>query len=166
MANLVYQNEEAALDWLSSTGDEVITLTSLGVGAGRQGALHDFGVAARAQEFVWRAWVIFATAPVVGEVVRLYLKTSDGSHPDNDDGDTEGDNDAAVSAEDKLKNLTFIGNIIVDEASATPEHVASGVISIPERYAGPVFWNATADALSATALDHGFSLTPVPMEVQ
>ena len=163
MANLVYQNEETAITWLSSTGTNVITLTSLGAsGNGRQGALDDFGTGARALEYVWRAWVIFATAPVVGEVIRIYLKTSDGSHPDNDDGT----GDAAVSAEDKLKNLTFIGNIIVDEASATPEHVASGVIAIPERHCAPVFWNATADALSATALDHGFSLTPVPMEVQ
>lgn len=162
MANLIYQNEEAEITWLASGGDNVLTLTSVGAGAGRQGALHDFGVGARAYLFVWRAWVKFATTPVVGDQVQVYLKTSDGTHPDNDDGA----GDAAVSAEDKLKNLDLIGQIIVDEASTTPEFVASGVVQIPERSVGPVFWNASADALSGTAGDHGFSLTPVPAEIQ
>lgn len=162
MANLVYVNEETDITWLSSTGTNVITLTSLAAGAGRQGALDDFGAAARPRRFVWRAWVLFATTPVPGERIDIYIKTSDGSHPDNDDGT----GDAAVSAEDKLRNLTHIGSIIVDEASTTPEFVASGDIQISSQWAAPVFWNATADALSSTALDHGFQLTPVPDEIQ
>lgn len=162
MPNLVYVNEEAVITWLASGGTNVLTLTSLGVGAGRQGALDDFGVAARARRFVWRAFVKFATAPVVGETVDIYLKTSDGSHPDNDDGT----GDAALSAEDKLKNLTYLGSIVVDEASATPEFVASGDIEISAQQAAPVFFNATADILSSTAADHGFQLTPVPDEIQ
>ncbi len=162
MANLVYQNAEAAITWLASGGTNVLTLTSVAAGAGRQGALDDFGVGAVAQEYAWRAWVKFATTPVVGEIIRIYWKTSDGTSPDNDDGT----GDAAVSAEDKLKNLHFIGSIIVDEASNTPVFVASGYMTIPHRHGAPVFWNATADALSATAGDHGFSITPVPMEIQ
>lgn len=163
MPNLVYVQPETALQWLASGGDEVLTLTSLGSGAGRQGAMHDFGATtARSREYVWRAWVKFATTPVVGERVEVYAKTGDGTHRDNDDGA----GDAAVSAEDKLKNLTYIGTILVDEASTTPEFSASGVIEISAREFAPVFWNATADALSATAGDHGFSLTPVPPEVQ
>lgn len=165
MANKVYQHDETAITWLSSTGTNVITLTSLAAGAGRQGALHDFGTAARASGYMWRAWVVMATAPVVGERIRIYWKSSDGTHPDNDDGT----GDAAVSAADKLRNLTYLGAIVIDEASATPEFVASGYMSksiIGHRHGAPVFWDGTADALSATALDHGFSLTPVPDEIQ
>lgn len=165
MPNKVYLNPEAAITWLASGGTNVLTLTSLAAGAGRQGALDDFGTAARAADYVWRAWVKFATAPVVGEVLRVYWKSSDGTHPDNDDGT----GDAAVSAEDKLRNLKPLGVIIVDEASTTPEFVASGFVPpgyIAHRHGAPVIWNATADALSATAGDHGFSLTPVPPEIQ
>lgn len=165
MPNKVYQNPEAAVTWLASGGTHLLTLTSLASGAGRQGALRDFGTSARARDFTWRAWVKFATAPVVGELVLLYWKTSDGSNPDNDDGT----GDIAVSAEDKLKNLKYLGEIAVDEASTTPVFVGSGYLPAAfcsPRHGAPVFWNATADALSATAADHGFSITPVPPEIQ
>ena len=162
MTNLIYENEGTAITWLASGGTNVLTLTSLGAGAGRQGAIHDFTVAARARRFVARAFMKFATAPVVGEVIRIYLKTSDGTHYDNDDGT----GDAAVSAEDKLKNLHYIGSIIVDEASATPEFSGSWDVEISGREVAPVFWNATADAFSTTAAEHGFILTPVPDEIQ
>lgn len=161
MANLIYMNEETALEW-SSTATNTLTLTSLATDAGRQGQLHDFGVAARSRLFAYRAWVKFNTAPVVGDRVDLYIKTSDGTHPDNDDGT----GDAAVSAEDKLRNLHPIGSIIVDEASITPEMVRSGTIEISARHAAPVFFNKAADILGATATEHGFTLTPVPDEIQ
>lgn len=162
MPNKIYQHDETAITWLASGGTAVLTLTSVGAGAGRQGALRDFGTSARARLFAWRAWVKFATTPVVGETIQIYLKTSDGTHPDNDDGT----GDDAVSSVNKLRNLIHLGNIIVDEASTTPEFVASGIVEIGARHAAPVVWNATAGALSSTAGDHGFSLTPIPMEVQ
>jgi hypothetical protein len=163
MVSKVYQHDETAITWKASGGSELLTLTSVAASAGRQGALHDFTTAARAREYAWRAYVKMATAPVVGEVIYIYWKTSDGTSPDNDDGT----GDIAVSAEDKLKNLHGpIGAIIIDEASTTPVFVASGEIDVAHRYGSPVFWNATADALSATAADHGFVLTPIPLEGQ
>jgi hypothetical protein len=98
---------------------------------------------------------------VVGEAVRVYLKTSDGTSPDNDDGT----GDIAVSAADKLRNLRQIGAIVIDENAAVPM-VASGFIEVAARYVAPLFWNGTANSLSATAADFGFSLTPVPDEAQ
>lgn len=170
MPNKVYQLPEGNITWLASGGTNTLTLTSLGAGAGRQGALDDFGTAARATDYLWRFYCKFATAPVVGEVILIYWKTSDllgasSGHPDNDDGD----GDAAVSAEDKLFNLKLLGQMIVDEASATPEFVASGFLPrewCAHRYGAPVIWNATVDALSSTAADHGFILTPTPLEIQ
>lgn len=163
MPNLVYMQPESQITWLASGGTNVLTLTSVAASAGRQGALNDFGaLTARSRFYEWRAFVKFATTPVVGEYIGIYAKTGDGTHRDNDDGT----GDAAVSAADKLKNLKQIGSIIVDEASTTPEFSASGFITITSREFAPVFWNFTADALSGTAGDHGFSLTPVPDEVQ
>lgn len=165
MPNKIYQLPESAITWLASGGSAVLTLTSLAASAGRQGALHDFGTAARATDYLWRAYIKFATTPVVGEYLEIYWKTSDGTHPDNDDGT----GDAALSAEDKLRNLQLLGVISVDEASTTPEFAASGFLPrewCAHRYGAPVFFNRTADDLSGTAGDHGFILTPVPFEVQ
>lgn len=141
----------------TSSSTETLTLTSLASDAGRQSAEHDRGTGDLDMLYEWRAWCKFATAPVVGETVDIYLKTSDGTHDDNDDGAT----DAALSAEDKLKNLQYMGSITVDEASATPEFSASGTVSITARYIQVVVENSTADALSSTAADHGVSLTPI-----
>ncbi len=162
MANKVYQHDETALSLEDTSTPRTFTLNHLAAGAGRQGDLHDLTTAARSKWFAWRAWVQAATTPVVGEVVRVYVKTSDGTIPDNDDGTT----DAAVSAEDKLKNLTQIGTIIVDEAATGVKFVKSGLIWLPHRHVTPVFWNATADNLVATNDLSGFSLTPVPDEIQ
>ena len=162
MTSKAYYLPETKHDFLDTGGDVVLTLTSLASDAGRQSAQLDLGANAQPFMFRWRAWVKFATAPVVGESVNIYLKTSDGTHLDNDDGT----GDIAVSAEDKLKNLRYIGSIVVDEASATPEFSASGTVAIYERYVHLVFWNATADALSATAADHGAYLEEIPLQGQ
>lgn len=163
MPNLIYRARETAITWRNTGGTAAITLTSLAAGAGRQGAMYDRGAATDvARRLVWRAFMKFATAPVVGEVIEIYLKTGDGTHFDNDDGT----GDAAVSAEDKLRNLKFLGVIEVDEASATPEFSASGEVEVSARQIAPVFWNRTADDFSSTAADHGFDLVPVPDEIQ
>lgn len=163
MANKVYQHDETALGPWEDTGTTyTFGLNNLAAGAGRQGDLVDLGTTARSQWYAWRAWVQFATAPVVGEFVGIFIKTSDGTSPDNDDGTT----DAAVSAEDKLRNLTQIGSIIVDEAATSVTMGANGLVWLPQRYIAPVFWNYTADNLVATNDVSGFSLTPVPPEIQ
>ena len=165
MANLVYVNEEAAITWRSTGGTELFTPTSLGAGAGRQGAMHDFGVGARSLEYAWRAFIKPGGTRVVGEVMRIHRKTGSGAtattRPDNDDGG----GDIAVSAEDKLKNCPSIGSLLIDENAAV-EMVKSGYIWLPHRWFAPIFWNATANALSTTAGDFGFDLTPVPLEIQ
>ena len=162
MTSKAYVISETATTFAPSGGDHVFTLTSLASGAGRQSAQWDRTAGARPFMFEWRAWTKFATAPVVAQTVDFYIKTSDGTHVDNDDGT----GDLAVSAEDKLKNLKYIGSIVVDEASATPEFAASGIIAIYSRYVQVVAWNASDDALSGTAGDHGFSLTPIPIQGQ
>lgn len=161
MANKVYQALETAITWLSTGGTEAFTPTSLATASGRQGAHHDFGTASVARRFAWRAWIKPGATRVVGETVDVYLKTSDGTHHDNDDGT----GDIAVSSIDKLRNLMFLGAIEIDENAAV-EMVCSGVVELMHRYGAPVFWNRTTNALSTTATDFGFSMTPVPDEIQ
>lgn len=160
-ASKILQHDETPITWLASGGTETFTPTSLGSAAGRQGALHDFGTAARSDLFVFRAWIKPGGTRVVGQVIEVYLKTSDGTSADNADGT----GDAAVSAQDKLRNLRQIGVIQIDK-NAADLMVCSGRVAISARYGAPVFWNATANTLSTTAGDYGFSLTPVPLEAQ
>lgn len=171
MPNLIYRNRENTKWFVPATAaqaeDAAFEVDGLASGAGHQSAQLDLGESAVSRIYEWRAFVQFATAPVVGEVVRIYLKTAGDdsaatTHPDNDDGTSDG----AVSAEDKLKNLHRIGSIIVDEASANIEMVASGTIEISARAVQVVFWNATADALTSDVDENGFMLSPVPDEVQ
>lgn len=164
--NLIRLNEGTHTEWADSGADLAMTLKGLASGAGRQGATKDFGVTVRPHRFLWVAFVQFdtATAPVVGEAVDIYLKTSDGTNFDNDDGE----GDIVVSAEDKLKNLHFLGSIVVDEAAADVHMQKSGFITIVATEVAPVFWNATADNLDddAAPTNSGFKLIEVPLEVQ
>ena len=100
--------------------------------------------------------------PAVGAQIKIYLKTSDGSHPDNDDGTGE----MALSSVNKLKNLIYLGSIIVDEAAANVEMVKSGSIEIDARYVNVVYYNATTVATTNDVDENGFILTAVPDELQ
>lgn len=164
MANLIYKLDETSTTWTDTTGDLAMTLNNLASGSGRQGAQLDLGApgTARSRIYQWWARVRFATTPVVGEPVRIYLKLSDGTRILNDDGT----GDIALSAKNKLRNLHFIGSIIVDEAATGVDMVAHGSVEINARYVNPVFWNATADNLVATNNLNDFVLTPTPDQIQ
>ena len=167
MANLIHQNAGTAISWKDSGGTLVLTFKGLATVSGRQGATHDFGVAAVAGRFAWQCMVHFdtATAPVVGETVDIYLKTSpDGTNWDNDDGE----GDIAVSSINKLKNLHHLGSIVVDEAAADVPMQASGIVEIAAKEIAPVIWNATVDTLDddASPTNSLFILTPYPWEIQ
>ena len=170
MANLILHVRKtpttAAARWRDTGGDHLFTGTSVASGDGRQGAQHDFGVITTAieREYEWRAWTQLVATPGLGELIYIYWKTSDGTHPDNDHG--TGDIDVLAADIDKLRNLTLLGAIEVDEAAANIEFVAQGRLLQNQRYGQPVFWNASAAAMTATASEHGFDLTAVASEVQ
>ena len=171
MANLIYQNSETTIWFVPAAAaqpeDYAFEMHNIAAGAGRQSAHWDRGVGAVPALFAWRAFIQFIANPVVPETVDFYLKTSgsDASatiHPDNDDGTGS----AAVSAEDKLNNLQYLGSIVVDEAVLNVEMVASGTVYITARGVNVVMWNSTADALTNDVDENGFYLTPVPDEIQ
>lgn len=164
MANKIYKIDETSITWTDTTGDLAMTLNNLAAGAGRQGAQKDLGAGttARAFWYHWRCIVQQDTAGVVGEQIRVYLKTGNGTYYDNDDGT----GDIAVSAEDKLRNLRLIGVLTVDEAAADVNISRNDLLYLPERYVMPVIWNASADNLQATNNINQFILTPMPFEIQ
>ena len=166
MTNKLYTIAETVIAWHDTTGDLGMTLNNLAAGAGQQGAQKDLGAITtpRSGLYGYRATVAFATTPVVSEVVGVFLKTSDGTYPDNDDGVT----DLTVSAEDKLRNIMRLKHITVDEAAISVNMVVSGQVYIPadQRYVMPILWNYTADNLVATNDVSRFMLWPIPPELQ
>lgn len=161
MANKIYEAQESAVTWNSAGTTELLTATSLAAGAGRQGAIHDFGSTSKARRGTLRVRIVPGATRVVGELVQVYLKTSDNTNPDNDDGT----GDIAVSAQDKLRNLWPIGVIQIDENAAVPM-VGSWDFEVSARYWAPVLWNGTSNSLSATATDFVITWTPFPDEIQ
>lgn len=162
MPNKILQALAAPITWLSTGGINLLTATSLGAAAGRQGAYHTLTAATRqSRRFGWRAWIVPGATRVVGEVIEVYLVTGDGTRRDNNDGT----GDIAVTAKDKLRNAQFLGVIEID-GNAAVVMSAGGTVEIGALEVAPVLWNATANVLSATATDFGFSLTPIEDEVQ
>lgn len=166
MANKLYVIEESDIVFGSEVGDDVaLSSESISNNAGRQSAHHDLGArsTAAADRFRWRAYTQSQATPTVGNTLDWYLKTSDGTHHDNDDGT----GDIAVSAEDKLKNLSFIGSSVVDQAAANIEYVAHGTIhELNERYVAVVMWNTMGATTTSDAAETKCVLTPMPYELQ
>lgn len=167
MPNFIYVNEGTDIVFApaaAADSDIVFEVDGLGATSGHRSARKDFGITARERRFTWRAFVQFATAPVVGtDLIKIYLLTDDTtSHPDMDDGTGDG----AVSSIDKLLNLRFLGVITADEAAINIQMVGSGDIEISQRYVQVVFWNPTTKALTTDVDENGFILTPVASEIQ
>ena len=162
MPNKIYRAIETTLSFRDSGGDAVLSLINLGFGAGRVSARYDRGVGSLSRLYYWRAVMQFETAPVLAEMVEIYLFESDGTYMDG----TLGTADAALTS-DKRKNGKLIGVVVVDTISVTTDIVASGLCLINERYFSVGVWNGSAaDNLENTANASRINLTPVPDEIQ
>lgn len=162
MANLVYRALETPIVFAESGGDAVITLINLGFGAGRVSARYDRGAGSKPRLYAWRAVFQFETAPVVGELVEVYLFESDGTYVDG----SIGTSDAALTT-DKRRNGRLIGVVVVDTTSTATDIVAGGLCMIQERYVSVGVWNGSAgDNLENTANANRIILTAVPDELQ
>ena len=162
MSNKVYVCRETPIVWSDTVGDLVMTLNNLAAGAGRIGAQKDFGAGSTSEWYEWRLTVQFETAPVVGETVDVYLSTSDGTEEDGQKGVADGD----LGDIHSLRNMHFVGNLVVTSTDAIHDMTTSGICRISTRYVCPVIYNGTVDNLKATNDTGEFTLTPIPPEVQ
>lgn len=163
MTNKVYHNIESSITFSDSTGDVAITLNNLGYGAGRCSARYDRGTGSVPTRYKVKGVFQFDSAPAEGETVDIYISESDGT---NEDGNI-GTADAAVSDSDVLKNLKYVGSVVVPNTNADEDFIASFVTNIYERYFSVVVWNSsTADNLQATDDVNKVIVTPIPPEVQ
>lgn len=167
MANKIYVNQEAAITWTDDTtgGDYTLDIGGLATVSVRAGDVGDLGSGARADRYYWKFIVDgFDTAPVVGQVVSIYLAFSMGGTQADTDGDLSGTDGASSTV--VLPNLLHLGDAVVQTTTAADELVVSGVVEILARYVVPVVYNQTDDALLSTSDAHKFILYPAPPEVQ
>jgi hypothetical protein len=164
MANNIYANPGTPITFQSSGGSAVLTPTSVAAGAGRISAQFDRGAGAQPALYRWRAFTKWLASPAVGDQLRLYLVTSDGT---NQDGNGLGTADAAVASEAELSaNCQQFGSVIAGAAASQTE-AQSGFVEIRERYISVAIWDGSATkALTATATDTAISLTPWPDQIQ
>jgi hypothetical protein len=160
MANEILQKQGTSLTWKTSGGTYTYTLTSLANAASRKGPVHDFGATfpVRAR---WQLKTDFNAAPTAGALMYIYWVSSmDGSVFDAQL--TSGD--AAGPALAQAAHLTMIGSFVCE--NTTTSQIQSGTFEIPARYGFPVIYNASGQALSGTAGDHEFKITPLIDELQ
>jgi hypothetical protein len=142
-----------------SGGDVVWTPKAVAQVNGRISAVCDL-TASHSRLYRWRLQTRWEATATAGEMMRIYLITSNASATA---GLTDGGyafGDATITAEQVLlNNAKFLGAVIsngVDQLEC-----ASGDVEIYERYVAVVVWNASAakDFLN-DAGSHVFSLTP------
>ncbi len=161
MANKVYTAIESPITFKDSGGSAVITLQNLGTAAGRISARYDRGAGSIATWYMCRFTWQLETAGTLGEVVEVYLSTSDGTNPDGEIGTA----DAALGT-DKRRNIKLVGFGFTDQTAAATNMTVSWPVWIPTRYFSVGVWNATTDFLENTANASVVSLTPIPDEIQ
>jgi hypothetical protein len=173
MAGEIYQKRGTPIVWTDSGGNEELDLGGLAAGAVLGGSYYDRGdlsVTPAPDEYEWEMIIDgFNTAPVVGETVDLYFAGSNATTlfdgqliaDPTDTVDTATGPTAAM-----LKNMMFVGSVVVHSTTAADELQARGVVRFTSRYISPVVHNNTADALLGTADSHKITLTPIYYQVQ
>lgn len=164
MQQNIYDNPGTPATFKSSGGTVTFTpsATPLASGNGRVSNQWDRGAGAQPAKYKWRAQTRWAATAAAGDQLRIYLVTSDGTYVDGGVATTDQDlsSETALSA-----NCQQVGAI--RSTGASQVEISSGVCYIDDRYVNLVFWNGSATkALTATASDHFFSLTPIPDAIQ
>ena len=161
MSNEIYQvigssGDNAPISF-SASGDVTFSPASVAFAAGRKSDQWDRGASPRPEEYTWRAKTKLQATPIVGQTIDFYMASSDGTIIDG----TTTSGDAAFTDINALKNMDYIGSLIVD-TTTTDSIQGAGVFRMTARYGILVMWNATAaETLSATDGDHDFIVTPI-----
>lgn len=164
MANEIYQLPGTTITFKASGGDVTFTPTSVSNGAGRISAQYDRGSGAKPGLYRWEAITKAAAGLAVGAALEISLATAHVSSSQIDGNQST--SDAAFSATDKRRNLQYVGSVVADSTSSGEIQTASGLVFITARYISVVWWNAFGQALSSTAGDHVFTLTPYAPQIQ
>lgn len=160
MANEAYIASGTALSINGEVGaDYAWSVEGLTNAAGRVSAQVDLGAAPRPGIYAWSCEVQLQATPTQYNTLDIYVATA----PEGDSTQISGDvgaSDAALGDVDMLKNLRYIGSVVVENAAASEKNVASGDIMLTERYVSFVIYNDSGATVNATDSNFQFTLTP------
>ncbi len=173
MPDLILGSRGTRITFEASGGDVVLTLTSLGAGAGRISATRDKGSGSQEKHYIGGLRTQFATTPVADELIRVYVieqseARNDGTPAFKVPGDL-GSADAAVTDEDRfIAAGVQVGSLVVPPSPAADTEYVSMLIEFETRARKFQMgvWNAAVDALTATATEHELWLIDVDDEIQ
>lgn len=167
MPNKLYVANDTAIKKINGEAgaDTAWSIEGVANGAGRISAQVDLGAPSRAFIVNWVAETQWQATPTLGSRLRLYISEAlDGANTDVP-GDL-GVADAAVSDEDELQNLRYIGGIVSENAAASEVCSVAGTFITYHRYFSLVGWNAAGAAINATDSNSFFKYTVQALEVQ
>lgn len=132
---------------------------------GRVSAQIDWGATPRPSLYEWSCELQLQATPTQYAVVELYIATAPDADSTQIDGDV-GSSDAALGDVDQRYNLTWIGNVVSENAAASEKCVASGLFSCTQRYMSIVGYNGTGATIDATDSNFRFNIVPVYYQAQ
>lgn len=136
-------------------------------GAGRVSAQIDLGAAPRINWLLrWSCEVQWQATPTAGGTFDIYYATAPDSDSTQIDGNV-GATDAALAAadvDDVIQNLTYLGSVTSENATASEVCVSSGTVAVYDRYISLVCENNGGATINATDSNFQFKLTPKNVE--
>ena len=160
MATNIYVDNGTSLLIGGEVGaDYAFSVEGLANAAGQVSAQINLGIAPRQHTYKWSCEVQFQATPTQGASLDLYYATAPDGDSTQIDGDI-GSSDAALGDTDSKRNLTFFASVISENAAASEKCVASGTITILDRYLTIVAINESGAAVNATDTNFRFDIQP------
>jgi hypothetical protein len=143
--------------------DVAFSMENIATGAGRVSAQYDLTAAPRDWQFQWAAELLMQATPTQYKTIDFYAAGAPGFDNTMIMGDV-GVSDAALGDVDQLRNLFFLGSVVIEEADTT-KMVGGGWFEWPFRYISIVGYNnGTGAAINAT--DSSFLFYLIPYNIQ
>lgn len=179
MAANILLNEQTPIVWADTTdyaGDggartDQIDLTSIGIGAARQGVKKDLGDP-RAAVYGVTLGIEMNVAPLSGRVVSLWWAPSVAAAAATANPGGVSGSDAAYtgssgdSLADSINQLTLIGALPATSDADTIIQIKTWLFSPESRYGSPVVFNETDQAFEGDAVEMFITFTPIYDESQ
>jgi hypothetical protein len=161
MPTKFYTAQETPITFQDASGSALMTLINLAAATGRISAKYDRGAGSIATRYLLRAKFEKGVASVVGEAIRVYIFTSDGTSADGGIGTADG----VLIANTALGAFLTLP-VIVNTVSTNTPITQSFEVEIPTRYFSVGVMNSTTGLLRNTSNSCVISLTPIPPESQ
>lgn len=163
--NAIFEKRGTPVTWTNTGGDKLLNAKGLAAVTGRLGAFLDRGAGAAPGDYEVRVYTSWVSNPTAGEVLRVALFQSDGTHADAGVA-YDGSNDAALTLVALNAAPTQLG-VVVAHTADTAEKGACWRVNITSRYFAPGIYNGSAaktltDTNSVTAV----VITPIYPDIQ